>query len=148
MRAALATLAGEGRIADRGLHGRFAMRARDAGGTSLFAETVVVLSHMSEELAPGRLPGALLAIDAGFVEATRGARLTPLLVHLSSLSLEAAADRWRARLLSAPPAAVVFGARAFQLQTKAGSNARWRSCTMAASPPSPTATSPGVRLRR
>ncbi len=44
------------------------------------------------------------------------ARLTPLLVHLSSLSLEAAADRWRARLLSAPPAAVVFGARAFQLR--------------------------------
>jgi hypothetical protein len=117
VRAALATLADEGRIANLGLHGRFARRAREAGGTSLFAETVVVLSHMSEELSPGQLPGALLAIDAGFVQATRGAGLTPLLVHLSALSLEAAADRWRARLLNAPPAAVVFGARAFQLQT-------------------------------
>ena len=115
VRAALAELAAEGRIDDRGLQGRFAVRARGAGGSSLLAETVVVLSHLSAELAPGQLPGALLAIDAGFVEATRGAGLTPMLVHLDGLAEPRAAERWRARLLAAPPAAVVFGARAFTL---------------------------------
>lgn len=113
VRVALAVLEQERLLENRGLFGRFAIAVPPAA--LLGSDAVALITRLDQELAPDRPRSGMLAIDSGLLAAAGQVGLTPMIVHQDGLVDSAAGEERIARLLAAPPRAVVLGSYADRL---------------------------------